>query len=55
MADCALQVPSANTQRIQETHILLEHLLCQLGETKNKKKPKVKGEIEKISIKTEGA
>jgi D-sedoheptulose 7-phosphate isomerase len=34
MADCALKVPSANTQRIQETHILLEHLLCQLGERK---------------------
>ncbi len=32
MADCALQVPSTNTQRIQETHILLEHLLCQLLE-----------------------
>jgi D-sedoheptulose 7-phosphate isomerase len=32
MADCALQVPSANTQRIQETHLLLEHLLCLLSE-----------------------
>ena len=32
MADCALQVPSTNTQRIQETHILLEHLLCLLSE-----------------------
>ena len=32
MADCALQAPSTNTQRIQETHILLEHLLCLLSE-----------------------
>jgi D-sedoheptulose 7-phosphate isomerase len=32
MADCALQVPSINTQRIQETHLLLEHLLCLLSE-----------------------
>jgi len=33
MVDCALQVPSANTQRIQETHLLLEHLLCTLAES----------------------
>ena len=32
MADCALKVPSANTQRIQETHLLLEHLLCWIAE-----------------------
>jgi D-sedoheptulose 7-phosphate isomerase len=42
MADCTLQVPSANTQRIQETHILMEHLLCQLGETKIRKNQKSK-------------
>ena len=33
MADCALQVPSTNTQRIQETHLLLEHLLCKIAES----------------------
>lgn len=32
IADCALQVPSTNTHGIQETHLLLEHLLCLLSE-----------------------
>ena len=47
MADCALRVPSANTQRIQETHILMEHLLCQLGETKTRKNQVLKAKGKK--------
>lgn len=35
MADCALRVPSTNTQRIQETHLLLEHLICQISENQH--------------------
>lgn len=30
--DCALVVPSENTARIQETHILIIHILCELVE-----------------------
>lgn len=40
MADWALQVPSKNTQRIQEVHLLLEHLMCSLAEIKFLKKTK---------------
>ena len=32
MANLALQVPSRDTQRIQETHLLFEHLMCELAE-----------------------
>lgn len=32
MGHLALQVPSTKTQRIQETHLLLEHLICFLAE-----------------------
>ena len=32
LSDAALVVPSWNTQRIQETHILILHLLCELVE-----------------------
>lgn len=33
LADLCLQVPSSNTARIQESHILMGHLLCDLIET----------------------
>jgi D-sedoheptulose 7-phosphate isomerase len=33
LADCLFAVPSTDTPRIQETHILLGHLLCQGIET----------------------
>lgn len=32
IADVAISVPSANTQYIQETHIAIEHILCELVE-----------------------
>jgi D-sedoheptulose 7-phosphate isomerase len=32
LADCAIAVPSRNTQRIQEAHILIGHILCELLE-----------------------
>lgn len=32
LADCVVAVPSADTPRIQESHILLGHLLCELIE-----------------------
>lgn len=51
MADCALRVPSANTQRIQETHILMEHLLCQLGETKTRKSQALKAKCKNLNKK----
>jgi len=33
LADVCLQVPSSDTARIQESHILMGHLLCNLIET----------------------
>ena len=33
LADLCLQVPSSNTARIQESHILMGHLVCDLIET----------------------
>ena len=32
LAHCLLNVPSADTPRIQESHILLGHIICQLAE-----------------------
>jgi D-sedoheptulose 7-phosphate isomerase len=32
MADLAIQVPSTDTQLIQEMHLAIEHLLCELVE-----------------------
>src|SRR5580704_13489554 len=32
LADCLLNVPSTDTPRIQESHILLGHIICQLVE-----------------------
>ncbi|HEX2987814.1 MAG TPA: D-sedoheptulose 7-phosphate isomerase [Chloroflexota bacterium] len=32
LADVALVVPSRNTQQVQETHLALEHLVCDLAE-----------------------
>ncbi|MCG8365428.1 MAG: SIS domain-containing protein [Pseudanabaenales cyanobacterium] len=32
MADVAIQVPSNNTQLIQESHLAIEHILCELVE-----------------------
>ena len=32
--DCALVVPSSTTARIQEMHILVGHLLCELIESR---------------------
>jgi D-sedoheptulose 7-phosphate isomerase len=33
LADVAISVPSTNTQYIQETHIAVEHVLCELVES----------------------
>ena len=33
MADVAISVPHDNTQYIQESHIAVEHILCELVET----------------------
>jgi len=33
LADCALAVPSGNTPRVQEAHILIGHILCELLES----------------------
>jgi len=33
VADVAISVPSANTQYIQETHLAVEHVLCELVES----------------------
>ena len=32
MADVTISVPSANTQHIQETHLAIEHIICDLVE-----------------------
>ena len=32
MVDCAIIIPSENTQRIQEGHITVEHIICELVE-----------------------
>jgi len=32
LADCAIAVPSGDTPRVQETHILIGHILCELLE-----------------------
>ena len=32
IVDCAICVPSRNTPRIQEAHLLIEHILCELVE-----------------------
>lgn len=32
LADVSIVVPSKNTQRIQETHLLIEHILCESTE-----------------------
>jgi D-sedoheptulose 7-phosphate isomerase len=32
LADVAIQVPDHNTQRIQESHLAIEHMLCELVE-----------------------
>lgn len=32
IVDCAICVPSQNTPRIQEAHLLIEHILCELVE-----------------------
>ena len=32
MADVVVAVPSANTQHIQEAHLVIEHILCELVE-----------------------
>ena len=32
MADRAIQVPSTDTQLVQEMHLAIEHLLCELVE-----------------------
>ena len=29
MGDCVIKVPSDDTQRIQEAHLLIEHILCE--------------------------
>jgi len=34
LADVPITVPSADTQRIQETHLALVHLLCELVEAR---------------------
>ena len=32
MVDCALCIPSTDTPRVQEAHILIGHILCELIE-----------------------
>ena len=32
LADVTISIPSTNTQYIQETHIAVEHILCELVE-----------------------
>jgi D-sedoheptulose 7-phosphate isomerase len=32
MVDCAVCIPSNSTPRIQEAHILVEHILCEILE-----------------------
>jgi D-sedoheptulose 7-phosphate isomerase len=32
MADVVISIPSRNTQYIQESHITIEHILCELVE-----------------------
>ena len=32
LGDVRICIPSSNTQRIQEGHILVEHILCELAE-----------------------
>ncbi|MFA7289488.1 MAG: D-sedoheptulose 7-phosphate isomerase [Melioribacteraceae bacterium] len=32
LVDCAIVIPSGNTQRIQEGHITVEHIICELVE-----------------------
>jgi D-sedoheptulose 7-phosphate isomerase len=32
LAEVAIAIPSANTQRIQEAHLVIEHVLCELVE-----------------------
>jgi D-sedoheptulose 7-phosphate isomerase len=39
LADLAIKVPSANTQYIQETHLAIEHVLCELVESTLFSKP----------------
>ena len=29
MGDCVIKVPSDDTQRIQEAHLMIEHILCE--------------------------
>ena len=33
MGDCVIKVPSDDTQRIQEAHLLIEHILCESVES----------------------
>ena len=33
LADIALQIPSRSTPRIQEAHIVVGHILCELTDT----------------------
>ena len=33
MGDCVIKVPSDDTQRIQESHLLIEHILCESVES----------------------
>jgi D-sedoheptulose 7-phosphate isomerase len=33
VADCTIKVPSKNTQRVQEAHILIGHILCEFIES----------------------
>ncbi len=32
IVDCAICVPSQGTPRVQEVHLLIEHILCELVE-----------------------
>ena len=33
MGDCIIKVPSNDTQRIQEAHLMIEHILCEIVES----------------------
>lgn len=49
LADCALCIPSNETPRIQESHILLGHVICEIVEETMVAREKCSGETTKAS------
>lgn len=50
VSDYLINIPSADTPRIQESHIMAGHIICQLVEEKLFNTPPPKGELRKISL-----